>query len=125
MGFLETHCHETDPDMLPVMPNEERSPSVFDNSIQVLRLHVMEHMHHGGVSRRLIRRIIEEGNEQEVQCIWLEATGELFGKTEEKFKRTGFIALDRNRLCYEFEPTDHHEKELHPWECDPRCWDAG
>jgi hypothetical protein len=73
-------------------------------TILIRRLYVADHLHGGGISRRLIRRIVEEGNDSLQKGIWLGGNS-WTAHDRRKFRRAGFFPIDNNRLLYEFKLT--------------------
>ena len=73
----------------------KKRASGVTRTMRVDHLFVSEHMHHTGVSRRLIRKLVEAGNEMEsVGGIWIERWPWEWEKGSlEKFERTGFEPL--------------------------------
>jgi hypothetical protein len=122
VGFLDA---EILPELPSPIPGSDQAPSVLPsqidemrNTILVKRLHVVRHMHHAGVSRRLIRRIVEEGNETFRRAVWLERW--LWEPVDlEKFRRAGFIPFHGDRLWYEFKLASS-PKKLYPWDLRAR-----
>ena len=84
------------------MTRSERQSFQQGHTIRVNHLHVIEHMHKAGVSRRLIRRIMEEGNNEELNGIWI-LRSEWTEEEQLKFQRSGFVrtAMD-DKLWYPY-----------------------
>jgi GNAT superfamily N-acetyltransferase len=80
--------------------------TVMPEMVQIKHLHIARDIHKAGVSRRLIRRIIEEGNEKKLGGIWIHIL-DLDKKEEqeqverEKFEWAGFVPFSNDRLWYE------------------------
>ena len=91
------------------------------DTIQVTRLYVVPHMRSSGISRRLIRKIIEEGNEvplskdeRQISGVWLK-TARFLAADRMKFRRCGFdYTSDESFLWYELKLADPREKDQRP-----------
>jgi GNAT superfamily N-acetyltransferase len=85
---------------------------VIPGAIRVRRLFVAPHMHGKGVSRRLIRRVVEEANETFQLGVWIERPDFLEDDLR-KFRRAGFVPDGDLRLNYELK-VQQKEKTLRP-----------
>lgn len=81
----------------------ERQAFSRGTTLRVDDLHVTDHMHHVGVSRRLIRRIVEKGNREHRQAVWIQLDQWPEPADQRKFQRTGFRqSATGDRLLYRF-----------------------
>lgn len=111
VGFLTAHIYQSESED----KGQDREP--FDNTIGIRHLHVIHRMNHGGVSRRLIRRIIEEGNETLKKAIWTDRS--LWnGYQQKKFERAGFVSADGNLLYFEYKLAET-SKTIYPLQLNP------
>jgi hypothetical protein len=100
VGFIEGVIVATHP--LPVL----------NNTIQIKHLYVARHMHHAGVSRRLIRTMVEEGNNTAKNGVWLERWKEWPTDDREMFTGSGFVPLGEDRLWYELKLANGRKKPV-------------
>jgi transcriptional regulator with XRE-family HTH domain len=124
VGFLAAEIFPPQVATPATLPGALLSPSLppesLADTICVRHLHVVQRMHHAGVSRRLIRRIVEEGNDTLRRSVWLEC-GQWSHVKQKKFCRAGFAPVPGDLLSYEFKlACGNSEKTAHPWYLHPR-----
>jgi hypothetical protein len=97
-------------------PDESRGPDAkvdLSNTILINHLYVADHIHHSGVSRLLIRKMIEEGNDTAKSGVWIEAwKWSEKEKEPEKFVRSGFVERNPNLLWYELKLAEQEKKVI-------------
>jgi hypothetical protein len=85
----------------------------LSNTILINHLYVADHIHHSGVSRLLIRKMIEEGNDTAKSGVWIEAwKWSEKEKEPEKFVRSGFVERNPNLLWYELKLAEQEKKVI-------------
>jgi predicted GNAT family acetyltransferase len=85
------------------------------NTIEVTHLHVRDYMRNTGVSRRLIRRIVEEANDTCKKAVWLKTVSPV-GDAFEKFHKCGFVPAEQGRLYwYDLMLAVPELREVRPW----------
>jgi len=99
-------------------------PSAKTEMLQIKHLHVATHVHNAGVSRRLIRKMIEKANEEKLAGLWiyiwdLENKKGQEERDREKFERAGFVRFREDRLWYEL-LQESGAKRLYPARLKPK-----
>jgi GNAT superfamily N-acetyltransferase len=95
VGFIEAHRYIKSADQAHALGHE--LGEITSCSIEVDHLHVTGYMRNTGVSRRLIRRIVEQANEQLCREVWLE-TSRFQREDLPKFRRAGFSESEMGRF---------------------------
>jgi transcriptional regulator with XRE-family HTH domain len=97
-----------------ILETNPATPADADLSemLVVRHLHVVAHLFQSDVSRKLIRKMVEEGNERALRGVLIEAPQ---GLGEERldlkqFEEAGFLPLSGDRLWYELKRESHPKR---------------
>jgi transcriptional regulator with XRE-family HTH domain/ribosomal protein S18 acetylase RimI-like enzyme len=124
IGFIDAEIKrdESALEAMPLNAYEQAHGVTRDEVIHIHHLHVVTHMQDAGVARRLLRSIIEEGNNRPrangILLILSEQQqlndDDAYPKKLEIFKLSGFSLVGEDRLWYEFKREQKTGKPQRP-----------